>query len=388
MNMLVVSLPGLRLHHLGCYGNEWLATAAFDRLASQGVVFDHHYADSLGASAEFRPEWTGFPRHATLLPAKAVPAFRGRPLQRLLEDRAVHCVFPDGLSFSTGKADSSWGKAFGRVWDSVKGLSSNEPWCVWAEVPSLAPPWGLPIDVLSAYLDEEDESPPWSGAACGPGGVEEVDYLSLLQTYAAVVTHVDGALEGFLEQLQTLSGFEELLLILTSDRGLALGEHGIVGEYRPWLHDELVHLPLLMRLPGAAEAGRRVTALTQPVDLFATVLDAFGLHTPETAGRSLLPLARGEQSSGREFVCTSFLRGEALEWSLRTRDWAYLLPVRNPPGDPTRSPQLYAKPEDAWEVNDVRYRHLELAEQLEHRLRSDIEGIAPGVPDEHRDFSG
>src|SRR5262249_40666480 len=161
---------------------------------------------------------------------------------------------------------------------------------------------------------------------------------------------------------------DQMLLLVTADRGLPLGEHGIVGEFRPWLHDELIHLPLLVRLPGAAEAGRRVFALTQPVDLPPTLLESFGLPAPEVHGHSLLPLARGETEQVRAYACSGLRLGDAVEWALRTPEWGFLLPVRPAP-DPTRRPQLYVKPDDRWEVNNVLQHHLELGEHLEQVLR-------------------
>jgi arylsulfatase A-like enzyme len=252
----------------------------------------------------------------------------------------------------------------------------------------MAPPWALPDDLLTAYFDDGEEVVPWAGTACGPFEGDDEDYLRLHQTYAAVVSHVDGALEVFIEQFRDHPAAATTLLIFTAESGLALGEHGIVGPFRPYLHDELVHLPLLMRLPNADEAGRRVTALTQPVDLYATVLDALGLPLPEGESASLLPLAHGEAKGGRSAACTSLRVGDALEWSLRARDWAYLLPVQQPAADVPRSPKLFAKPEDAWEVNNVRDRHLERAEQLEQQLRSTMQSIALGERHEHREAGG
>jgi arylsulfatase A-like enzyme len=388
MNVLVVLLPRLRLHHLGCYGNEWVATPALDRLAAQGVVFDHHYAEIPGASQPFWPEWTGHRHSVSRVSAFHEPRLQECQLRRMLEQHSQAFAIVDSVIAQTEHPESPREATFERVLKRIQEMPGDNPWCVWAEFPDLAPPWLLPSEILTAYFDEEEEPLPWSGEPCGWLGDDEAEFLRLHQTYAAVVTHVDGAWEGFLDQLSSLTSFADTLLIITSDRGLALGEHGIVGEFRPWLHDELVHLPLIMRWPEAAEAGRRVSGLTQSVDLYATILDALGLADTSTEGRSLLPPARGEKAPEREFVISSLRLGEAEEWALRTREWAYLLPVRVPPGDATRRPQLYAKPEDPWEVNDVRDRHLELAEVLEQRLRSRIEAIAQGGIYEHREASG
>src|SRR5206468_6631731 len=116
---------------------------------------------------------------------------------------------------------------------------------------------------------------------------------------------------------------DDCLVMLLGDQGLALGEHGICGPHRPWLHDELIHLPLLIRLPatstgGSGPGGRRAAALTQTVDLAPTLLEAFGLPAPpELHGRSLLPLAREEAGAvTREYVCGGLQIGDAIEWYL------------------------------------------------------------------------
>src|SRR5262249_43465081 len=150
--------------------------------------------------------------------------------------------------------------------------------------------------------------------------------------------------------------------------GLPLGEHGIVGNCRPWLHEELIHIPLLVRPPGKSEAGLRVVALTQSVDLLPTLLEWFGGPTPSSVhGKSLLPLIRGEVQQLRAYACSAVAMDEAVEWALRTPEWTFLLPVQPSAAEPRR-PQLYLKPDDRWEVNNVMQQQLELAEQLEQTL--------------------
>jgi hypothetical protein len=62
--------------------------------------------------------------------------------------------------------------------------------------------------------------------------------------------------------------------------------------------------------------------------------------------------------------------GGAEEWSLRTLQYALVLPVKQPPDVPLRAVQLYRKPEDRWEVNNMVQHHLEVAEEMEKTLRS------------------
>jgi arylsulfatase A-like enzyme len=247
--------------------------------------------------------------------------------------------------------------------------------------------------LLERYFpDEPEESPededgpeepltPLPEPATGLIDPDDFAFLERLQTtYAAAMTHLDHWLGVLVEELERAALLEELLIVVASDRGLALGEHGLNGDGRPWLHDELIHLPLIVRLPGAAEAGRRVAALTQPVDLAPTLLEWFGLPVPPVHGHSLLPLVRGDAEQVRPYACAALALGEAEEWALRAPAWALVLPVRVPPAEAARPPQLYVKPDDRWEVNNVIQHHLELAEGLERTLRGFAEAVCRDGP--------
>ena len=78
----------------------------------------------------------------------------------------------------------------------------------------------------------------------------------------------------------------------------------------------------------------------------------------------------------RDYACSGLQVGDGVEWSLRTPDWSLLLPIRTDPADPARRPQLYVKPDDRWEVNDVAQHHAELVEALERTLRAFVTATA------------
>ena len=147
--------------------------------------------------------------------------------------------------------------------------------------------------------------------------------------------------------------------VLTSGYGWPLGEHGVVGPAGSRMHEELVHLPLIVRLPGGRQGLRRVPAFTQTSDLAPTLLELFGVPRPaDVAATSLVPLTVGETPAWREDA-RSARDGER---ALRTADWAFL--AAN--GD--RSARLYRKPDDIWEVNDEAPRHPDECDQLAARL--------------------
>src|SRR5262249_52799942 len=151
--------------------------------------------------------------------------------------------------------------------------------------------------------------------------LNEADVLQLQNTYAAAVTVFDAQLGALFEAL----ALDETLLCVMARSGLPLGEHGMIGAPRPWLHDELVHVPLLMRLPLGKDAGTRVSALTQPVDLLPTFLDA--VQAARLHGHNLWPLIRGEVEQVRPYAVSALRVGDQETRLLRTPAWALHVPI-------------------------------------------------------------
>ncbi len=385
MRIVVITVRGLHLGYLGCYGNDWVATPHLDRLAAEGVVFDRHVADCPGADP--CGSWSGsyrFPQP----PANSTPEIgKQNLLAGALKEHAIPLsVLTD--SKPTRKVDPI-GRAIQRALAELDTLAAEPRWLLWLDLPSLAPPWRVPEEMLEAYFveapeDEEDEERepllPWLDPPVGSlEATDDATWDRLQFTYAALVSHLDEQLGGLFDGVRHRFPADDVLVCFTADCGLPLGEHGSVGWARPWLHEELVHVPLLMHLPGGAEAGRRMDALTQPVDLLPTLLDAFGIPIPPLHGHSLLPLVRGEIHPVRPYACSGLRTDDALEWAIRTPEWAFLLPLQVAPGA-ARGAQLYAKPDDRWEVNNVIQHHLELAERLERALRAFIAASEVGGP--------
>ena len=130
-----------------------------------------------------------------------------------------------------------------------------------------------PGAVDSPPLPVEEPVTPFADPPTGLFDRSDIDAWDWLhRTFAAVVTKLDAELGGLFDELRARGLDQSAAWVVTSDFGYPLGEHGQVGLHRPWLHEELVHLPLFLRLPGAEQAGRRVSGFTQPPDLFPTLL--------------------------------------------------------------------------------------------------------------------
>ncbi len=457
MRAIVFVLNGCPSGWLGPYGNELAATPNLDRLAAGAVTFDAHVSDCPDPAAARRAWRTGRHQFPPFAAGDADAPAADADLLYALRAAGVRTVLVRGT-----RADDEHGDAFAIGWDEVvdarpepgsvnpsgpltaalppllERLADVPEWLIWVETDRLLPPWTVPQDVFSVYVedltddgddttlapdepdemtqvddpvdgpddddadsepddtpteerdeesepDDDDDEPedaseiedapdaaamvPWSDPPTGwfdRGDLASWEYLH--RTFAALVTTFDAELGRLFDRLRETA--PDAAWVVTADFGLPLGEHGTVGRFRPHLHEERVHLPLFVRLPGGSEGGRRVPGFSQPADLFATVLDLFGVPCPADAhGRSLLPLARGEAESVRAYAVSGLADGPSAEWAIRTPDWALLLPTAVPADDPPRGAMMFEKPGDRWEVNDLRQHHLEWVEYLETVIR-------------------
>jgi arylsulfatase A-like enzyme len=240
----------------------------------------------------------------------------------------------------------------------------------------------IPQDEGAAEVIDLEEVPVLIDVPAGAVGdvLSEAELLRLRRTYAGTVTLVDRWLGALFEGLRRLGRMDDTLVVFTSDQGEPLGEHGYVRRFRPWLYEELIHTPLIVRLPRGRHGGTRHQALVQTVDLLPTIVSALGLPPlslggPDVPapihGHDLLPLIRGESTKVRDYACLGM---DVAEFAIRTHLWHLLVPIERDPDEP-RSPELYAKPEDRWDQNNVIDQHPEVADHLELTLRRFVEAL-------------
>ncbi|HXK09953.1 MAG TPA: sulfatase-like hydrolase/transferase [Vicinamibacteria bacterium] len=138
--------------------------------------------------------------------------------------------------------------------------------------------------------------------------------------YEGEIAGVDAAVGRLVDALRERGVLEGALVVVAADHGESLGEHG-EDTHGVFLYDATIHVPLLLRLPGGGEAGRRVGGRVSLVDIAPTVLDAAGIGIPAAIqGRSLLGLARGRRESERPAYAESEYPRRVFGWS-PLRSW-------------------------------------------------------------------
>ena len=109
-------------------------------------------------------------------------------------------------------------------------------------------------------------------------------------TYDAEVATADSIIGTFFDDLKRLGVYDRAIVILTGDHGEGLGDHG-EEQHSILLYREAISVPLMVKLPGAYGAGRRIATPVQLSDILPTVTAALGVPTPKgVSGSSLLSM--------------------------------------------------------------------------------------------------
>ena len=120
------------------------------------------------------------------------------------------------------------------------------------------------------------------------------DFDILRACYDGALATIDEEVGRLIDYLRQHKLLDHTLLIITSDHGENLGDHGLMSHAYS-LHDTLIHVPLIIRYPECFAAGQRVSHQVQLTDILPTILDVVQLDVPqikeELQGESLLTLA-------------------------------------------------------------------------------------------------
>ena len=406
-NILFITLDQWRGDCLGSAGHPVVETPNLDRLASEGVRFTSHYAQTAPCGPSRASLLTGTYQHVhrsvqngtpldarftnVALEARAagydpvlfgytdttvdprtvpdddprlenyegpLPGFRvaldlpedREAWYRWLEDRG-HDV-SDRDRFLRPRTDvavppgrgASWAPppfaadetetAFlvGEVVDELEGLiAGGRPWFVHASIYRPHPPFVVPepyndlVDPASVpepLADESGDEHPFLAAARSwrhtrPPS-EPLDLRQLRATYYGMMSEVDDQVGRLLAALEWTGAADDTIVVVTSDHGEMLGDHGLMSKLG--FFDQAFHIPLIVRYPREVKAGSVSPRLGMNIDFGPTMLDYAGVTIPSVMqGVSLRPLLRGvEPADWRESIFYAYYNRSPKHWGIRT----------------------------------------------------------------------
>ena len=122
--------------------------------------------------------------------------------------------------------------------------------------------------------------------------------------YYGMISHMDYDIGRILAALDARGLRDNTIVIYTSDHGLGLGQHGLMGKQN--LYDHSMRIPLIVRGPGVP-AGLRCGALLYLLDLYPTLLETAGVTVPaSTAGHSMNALLRQDTYMHRRQIFSAY----------------------------------------------------------------------------------
>jgi len=382
-NLVCVVVDRLHAGMLGAYGNSWIKTRHFDRLASSSYLFDQAVVDCPELDRIYRSYWFG-------QAGAAQDQVDGTSLPKLLAARGWHTALitdeprlgslPGADDFAervvvkprpakrlASDADDT---ALARLFASATAwlAAPREPFCLWVHAQAMEGPWDAPYEMRAQYADEEDPPPPKFVAPPElrlPADYDPDELLGITHAYCGQVALLDHCLGQLAERLEAPPLAERTQTTLVGARGFPLGEHLRVGPCDSALYNELVQTPWILRFPEGLGRLSRTQALVRPADLGGTLLDWLAIDRADFAGgqsTSLLELIRGERVAVRDRILLRSTHDRAL----RTGAWL----LREPDDGPA---ELYAKPGDRREVNEVANLCPEVVAGLQEAL---VESVA------------
>jgi len=149
----------------------------------------------------------------------------------------------------------------------------------------------------------------------------DIDYI--ISLYDNGIAYVDKCIGDLFEMLKSMNLFDNSLIIITADHGEEFQEHGYMLHDNPYYYEEIVRVPLVVKLPKAhtnlknSGEGLVVDGLVESIDIMPTILDLLAIEGPKMQGKSLKELISGN-GRGKEYVFGFGLSGSLF---IRTDRW-------------------------------------------------------------------
>lgn len=199
--------------------------------------------------------------------------------------------------------------AFAAAREMLSDAPSQAPIFLWVHLLPPHDPYAAPRPFLGTFdprpvsATRHNSSPPYAFLA-GSDPRFPHDYVP---RYDESILYVDHHVGEFFKWLRAKGWFDPSLILVTSDHGESFS-HGYGGHTGVALFEDLIHIPLLVKLPGQA-IGSRVATTAEQVDVVPTILDAVGLPASSSLeGRSLMPPMRGVQAPAPAVFSMNFER--------------------------------------------------------------------------------
>lgn len=392
-NVLVFSVDTLRADHLGCYGYGRSTSPHIDAIAKESILFERVVAPAPWTLPSYGSFFTG------CTPAVHRAGVNGDKEELFGTDRdaskkELEILRADLPTLAESLAAAGWATAgfqansFLRAKNGVsKGFDrwvfyqyrsdfglelatkwiesrKDRPWFCFLHVMDVHQPYAPPPP-----YDTKFSARSYTEVAGYPPSIDDLRQTApdegmrrlLVDQYDGAIASIDERIGAMLDRLREIGELDRTLVVIHSDHGEEFWEHGGY-EHGHAEHEEILHVPLVIRMPGREHAGARVAARVRGIDVMPTLLAMLGLEPPKgIEGKSLVPLVEGKSEPPRECISEATLHGPREIKALTLGDER--LTFRGPgPGI------LYDLAADSGETRDLRVQRSARGKEMETRL--------------------
>ncbi len=305
---MLISVDTLRADHLPIYGYRGVQTPAIDEIARDSAIFDNAYSNVP----------LTLPSHAAILTG-LLPfenGVRDNIGFRLAPTHPTLAALLKSASYAAGAAVSSYvlrgDRGLAAGFDSYDdampenptreraGMESAASLARWAESVRDRPLFLF----LHLYEPHSPYAPPEPFAS---------RYASV--PYDGEIAAADAAVASFVAFLKRAGLYDRAILVFLSDHGEGLGDHG-EDEHGVFLYREALRVPLLLKRPGSAGAGQRISTPVSLTDVVPTVLSLLSIPLPsDLHGLPLTSPAAGGAATNRRIYSETLYPRLSLGWS-------------------------------------------------------------------------
>ena len=415
-NVIIIGVDTLRADHVHALGYPLETTPAIDALAKKGFTFSQAISASNWTVPAFMSIFTGVypsihkvvnkytvytktqqtisnlhalsPQIQTL--AQAMKS-AGYATGGFTGDAGVGHAFGDGQGFDVYTDEQTFGgfdNSAGHALSWLNSLGKKQKFFMFFHGYDLHGEFNLPeqerIFVPASYRG------PYTGTPQEEATLREqqlVQPLSLTPQdvsfwkglYDSKLHAADAGLSTFLAQLDSRGLLNNTIIVLVADHGEEIYEHGGI-DHGQSLYDELIHVPLIIDVPGASE-GKVINAQVSTMDIAPTVLSLVGIKTDpvfasQLEGKNLVPFMTGDTTAGHDVFIETDYRDFTHKRAVRTADgWVYIITLEN------GKEELYNLNVDPGEKQNLIVQDTTKAGTLRNELRQHIQNDLKANPD-------
>lgn len=419
-NVLLISIDMLRADHVHALGYARATTPNIDRLANEGACFEQHVSSSSWTLPAHAALFTGLndvqhgvvDTHLALGPEALTLAERfkaaGYETAGFFAGPYLHPAFGFGQGFEryvnctsyAGKLDGAPSSAWSMDKDVMRESHADvtnprvfqrfQEWIGQHDPSQGGRPFFAFLHLWDAHFDfvppapyDTRFDPDYKGSITGRGydgrgfffderiapGMDARDLEHLIALYDGEIAWTDEHVGKVRAELERLGLLENTLVVITSDHGTEFFEHGRKG-HRQSLYDEVVRVPLVMRLPEHLAAGARIGEQTRSIDVVPTILELCGLPAPlDVAGQSLMPLVRKDPGARPARAILELDSVGAHLRAVRAAKWKFVDVIGSD------QPFYFDLEKDPRELSPLTDRETELGKRATQAYLTEVEGL-------------